>query len=697
MPPEGLRVYRELYDGAARGLLEDYERRSDWHSLQRVATEYFLSSAGDEAAEILGDAAFESGDYRSAVSWWRRVILEYPDSDLPRERLQRKILCSLRNLGEEREYTFERDRFLAAHPGEKENALALERFIKTLPREERAPPERSSRWGGELWEARPPSLPASKLRLSWDSWIWSRQGVDALPARQALPRRLQQNNQYLDLSTLHYPFVPLLDGDALYVSGVFSLFLLDARAGGGAVLREYKKPVPGGFNDYLERSESPLYTTTLWKKAREPLLRHSGLPDEILITHYLSDRVKQTQYLGYDITVEIPTRSLVAFDARSGKILWATGKERPKEWAGERAGAEGAARVPPEPDEVLETDDEEDEPGTFLHRRFAGGFPAAGGSPVTSSEKEFSYTSPVVVKDGLAVAGGWHQVGYVDCALRALDLNTGVLRWETLLSSSGLENTMFGELAREPFGGALCEEGGVVYYVTQLGVVAALELQTGKILWLTTYDTIEVRASMSQTAILRDLSWGANPPLILGPLLIVTPRDSEYLYALDRGVGPAGALSAGKTLWKYHGGDLRDLVGYCRGLLYFTGRDEISALDIRSMDAYGRLASAEGGDALPLKKSFRLRQDHTVTSPGALTQEGVIFSDQEGIRRADLAGLLDETKGVREESLFPGPFRPSDWGFYPGRVLAGGERILMTSRHLISSYEPEVSPKFGPK
>src|SRR5438093_126983 len=469
MPPEGLRVYRELYDGAARGLLEDYARHADGFQLRRAASEYFLTSFGDEAAEILGDALFESGDYRSAVSWWRKIILEYPDSDIPRERLQRKIVCSLRILGEEKEYAFERGLFLEAYPGEKAGVLALEAAINSLPREEKDPPERASRWGGELWEARPPSLSAAKLSLSWDSWVWSRLGIDPPSARQALLPRFPQSQQALEYYTLHYPFVPLLDGDALYVSGVFSLFRLDARPGGGAILREYKKPVPLGFNDYLEKSESPLYTTTVWKKAQEPRLELSGFSEEILITHYLSDRVKQTRYLGYDITVEIPTRSLVAFDGRSGKILWKSGKDR----AGDRA-ADGPVERAAEPNEALDLDEDDDEPDSLVHRRFGGPGPMGslavpGGGPATSSEKDFSYTSPVIVKDGLVVAGGWHQVGYVDCAVRALDLKTGAVRWEALLASSGLENTMFGELAREPFAGALCEEGGVIYYVTQLG------------------------------------------------------------------------------------------------------------------------------------------------------------------------------------------------------------------------------------
>ena len=165
---------------------------------------------------------------------------------------------------------------------------------------------------------------------------------------------------------------------------------------------------------------------------------------------------------------------------------------------------------------------------------------------------------------------------------------------------------MFGELAREPFASVLAEREGVIYYLTNLGAIAAVEASTGRILWLTTYDSIPVKPADGRRSEFRRIVWGANPLLFVGETLIVTPRDSLYLYAIDcsmpsRAVLPPSALAAtavsspaegavaraaarqgGRILWSYSNaaGDLRDLLGYAGGRLYFTGPGGVQALEI---------------------------------------------------------------------------------------------------------------------
>ncbi|MBI4602443.1 MAG: hypothetical protein HY721_10840, partial [Planctomycetes bacterium] len=236
--------------------------------------------------------------------------------------------------------------------------------------------------------------------------------------------------------------------------------------------------------------------------------------------------------------------------------------------------------------------------------------------------------------------------------------------------------------------GAIHEADGTVYYVNQMGVAAAADLRTGRLRWLATYDSIELEATFYQEPVLRDLVWGPSPLLLLGHVLVLAPRDSAYLYALDTGRGPAGPAAGGKVLWRHGASDggLRDLLGFHRGLLYFTGSSqgmgpgEITALDLRGMDAYGNLPPDGGGDGP--RRAASLRCPGRIPSAGVLTSSGVLFADEEGLKLADL-----DLTGIRD--LSPGPFPPpSDRGTYPGRLQVAGGLVLMTSRSILSAHAP---------
>ncbi len=721
LPPEGIAVYRGLYDGLSGGLLARYRQDREPAALVRVATELFLTRSGDDAAEMLGDELSEAGSYRAAIAWWRKVLDEYPGSDLPPERVREKVLHTLRGLGDEKGYKLERERFVGA-PGGKDVLAALERSVPLVSPEDRPAGERSSRWGGELSVSLLPALPAGPLGLSWDTWVWSRETVEPSAGRAGVRRR--SFGAFEDRKPLSpsFPFCPLLDGDSAYVSGVFSLYRFDSRPGGGSLTREYRKPIPAAeVFQYEEREayDSALYTTTIWKKAADPAAREQDLPDEVLVTQYLSDRVKPRDFMRYAITVEIPIRSLVAYDAASGKMLWKTGKGGTlvadddvlrQDIPGRRDEGRGMGREGIQPrmrgwpaeedhdadedaDDWIPADDDEPQ----RPERIPGGLrgPSAEDEDETGREREFSYTSPAVVKAGRVVAGGWVQRGYVNGALRCHDLRTGALLWETLLSGFQMEQTMFGEMAREPFAGAILEEDGIVYYLNQGGVVAAVDLLSGRVRWLATYDTIDVVATFSPNPELRDLSWGPNPLLLLGNVLLLTPRDSEHLYAIDTGMGPGGAANGGKILWRYtpsvNGSgqaELRDLLGCHRGLLYFTGPGdivngpgEVTALDLTSLDAQGLLPG--GG---PPRKLPPLRVEGPIPGPGVLTSSGVLLSDDDGLQLVSFD--LGEVRPIST-----GPYRPSEGGSYPGRLQVSGGLVYMTSRHLLSAYAPPAAPQ----
>ncbi len=688
LPEAAIAVYRQRLDDVGEDLFEKFTTKDDYSSLERLARTYFLTSWGDEARELLGDRFLEQGRYREAYLEYQSVLDDHPGTSVPLARLASKLLTSLRRLGDGELYSRARGDMLArAGAAENDGAFVtqlelLESTLPLVPVETRPAPRGASVWGGELRPSLLPELPGERLELSWNSWGWS-EGGSVLPARPRgrrvrPPRRVGRPVKNYRTLGMDYPFVPLVAGDSVWMSGVFDTYEVDRRRGTGSVLQSVAKPVPLFLRSryhFKERSDSPIYCMTLWKRAwdsKSTLQLPRDFPDEVLFAHYVSDLVRPQKFMGYEVNEELPIRSLVAYDAVDGRLLWRTLP------IGPGAGKGGVAAVPK----------------SFQPTRGSEAF-----APV-EIPADISYTSPVVVKGGVVFAGGWSEQGFVNAVVRALDLASGKTLWETLVSSSQMEQTMFGEIAREPFASFLVESEGVLYFQTNLGVVAALRPRTGEILWVTTYDTIPVVPTVGPIADRRQLTWATNPPYLMGHVLLVTPRDSNFLYAVDTGTGPGGEVAGGRILWHFDNskGDLRDLLG-CHGeRLYFTGPAGVAYLDLRGLpsanDSLSRRAPSQ--KASPAKSRSPRRKleagqtlRNRIAARGVLTRSGVVFADDENLWHVDL------DLGNRRP-LTAGGFPDSLHGKYPGRVTVAGDLVLMTSNELLSAFaERTVADREG--
>jgi len=74
LPAEALRLYRARVDAQARQWLEQGEAERDPRLLRKVVEEAFASRSGDRALDLLGDLAFERGDFVGAERWWRMIV-----------------------------------------------------------------------------------------------------------------------------------------------------------------------------------------------------------------------------------------------------------------------------------------------------------------------------------------------------------------------------------------------------------------------------------------------------------------------------------------------------------------------------------------------------------------------------------------------------------------------------------------------
>src|SRR5262249_55702218 len=111
--------------------LEQGINKRDERLLQRVVDEAFASTAGARALDLLGDLAFERGQFAEARTWWemlagplrqregqpRELQLVYPADSVPDLALVRSrlVMASL-FLGEMEAFRAELDAFVALHP-----------------------------------------------------------------------------------------------------------------------------------------------------------------------------------------------------------------------------------------------------------------------------------------------------------------------------------------------------------------------------------------------------------------------------------------------------------------------------------------------------------------------------------------------------------------------------------------------------
>ncbi len=648
LPIAVLDAYRSRYGAAAASVSA---RRGD-EALEDVARLYPLTDAGLGARELLADRAFEAGRFhaaRTGYDW----LLGFPWSDagsLPfsrayldaadRARIGAKLLLATRRSGR-------RDLWDAYH-----EAL-VDELAAAAADDGRALRARIARIETIDFARAPrrPGLPGGLLERSWESFGWS---DDVRLPRDLITGRRQHPGRVYDDRGIDFPFVPLAFGDSIFLSGVRSLYRLDGRPGAGKILQEIRKPPPllRGFDSLAEDSDSPLYTVVMWDRSdHESEGWTNGLPQRVLLTHWVSTRVRYQHYMGYDITVPLFMRSLVAYDERSGAFLWRTRDLR-----------RTAQRDPFGPNQV----------------------------PV-----DISYTSAPIVYGDLVIAGGWREEGYVDGVVRGLDLRTGETVWETPVGSAQMEQTMFGELAREPFASFLVEREGTVYYQSNLGTVAALDAGTGDLLWATAYDYVSPDPTALFRARKRSLVWGLHPPVFVGHQLIVAPKDSEALYAIDTGTGPAGPAAAGRLLWWYDNPDgaLRARLGHHRDKRYFTGDAGVAALDLSTLRPSGELdlddrAQLERDlddvpvDAVPEAERVVARYPGVldeIPAAGLLTRRGVLAATESGLT------LIGLDLATRHSLIDAWP--PSRDGYeYAGRVRIAGGLVIVVGRRLITAF-----------
>lgn len=558
LPAEGLVAYRRRVDTAAEQAYRQGFANRDEEQLRSVVDHWFCSSWGDDALLALGDLALEQGNYADARRAWERISpllcapdgrpmwlalrdidlktkwsevetrwqareqpadwLAYPDTRLDLAEVRARLVLASIRAGEFDRAAVELRFFQHVHPGatgylggQKENfATALERLLATARDWPAAPA--SNDW---------PTFAGASFRSTVASpvgadlvAIW-KEPISLVPAKFMRTTRLLQGG----------------------VGGEGPI-----KDDSGAAVREAERPLscfPVVFGSaVLFADGSGTHAADL--RTGRPLITSNGL----LSRDESEDKGGRLPLavlggVGHGVprlTLDVADRIVYA---RVGNPF--TSRAQPAQSAGDRIigldlRREGLLTFQPPKEENAWAFD---------------GVPVGDGRRIYVAMRR----SDVSPRE------------YVAC----FDAATGTRQWRTAI---GAADTIAGGSTDEITHNLLTMVGNRIYLNTNLGLVAALDAESGNIEWISRYDRLTGKTFTVGAAVPSHFDRDPAPCVCHERLLFVAPSDSPTIFALD--------ADTGKTVWQqYQLPDVLQLVGVVGKNLIVSG-DRISSLDISS-------------------------------------------------------------------------------------------------------------------
>lgn len=523
LPPEALALYRRRVDAQAERLYREAKSTQDPEPLRRITEEMFASSWTDDALLALGDWAFRTGRFGEAISHYRRLVpagdgsrgpTVVPDPELDPAAVEARIVLSLIARSDESAPQALTD-FAARYPEAKgliagRSGLLKDSLAAALKMDKLSQGDPSlGQWS--TFAGSPSRSWVAPHPIDVGSLQWRAKLEPVSPSRPAgaLGRPMQVSPLRPDRGLAYHPIiigeqVVLCDANRLFA------FNLNDRPGDAAASEsdaEAKVAWSQSINPNAEaRAARPIFGV--------PRFTVTGQGDRIFAR------------LG-PLGTRMGTSFLVAVQNNrdvDGKLIW------------RRASSE-----------------------ITLPQRQGGGagrFVAFEGTPVADDRSVYvGLTEPTNM-----------TALYVAC----LDARTGSTRWVRFLGEATPElNVNPGMVFNDDTGNRLLTlEGGTLYYQTNLGVLAALEAETGAIRWLAAYPHREGRGGVAVAE--REL----NPAVAASGLVMVAPSDSTGVMAFD--------AATGRLRWRNEAiADVSHVLGVSHNRLVVTG-SHVYFLDVET-------------------------------------------------------------------------------------------------------------------
>ncbi|MFP4104914.1 MAG: PQQ-binding-like beta-propeller repeat protein [Phycisphaerae bacterium] len=599
MPPEGLKLYRFLYDAQAERLYKEAVASSDLGKMRAVPDRYLHTTIGPRALDMLGNIYFDRGEFPQAAGAWMKYLRLKPGQNDPH--VLAKIAIA-EHLGQEHKQARKHLDLLKKKYPKAEGVFAgrkrpLVSFVQEILEEDLDISAASSDRDVEGWPGvggtrggigtmsdcevvlvprwtLPEGLRSRKLmdnliafREELSKFRVQRQKVELEGGRPMMDFVVGNRRQKMSVPTL---IDPVVVGETILVRTEENVVALDMITG-EMVWRTYKLPVTrqpsrntssrhSGYVPYYyyKMGDSGQYALTV---GGDTVFALAGLPPRQ--TRYSHNRTN---------TGEAQTSQLVAVSIRrQGTILWKVGN------------GEGS-------DELLQV------------CRFLS-------APVFDAGRLYT----VVM----------HAENYF---LVCLDAASGELLWKTSVAQAPMVSSRYGHMRGKELltvGSTPAVVDGRVFVTTNAGVVAAFDAEAGQPVWAYQYDTQiggNQRYYPQRYNSTSPLHFPPNPVIVSRGRVIVLPADSEKILAFS--------ADEGAMLWSANREDMSHLtaVGEDRLVLSSPEARVLSMKDGklvgnsgyrgRIKDVYGRPAVSDSSILLSSAgKIYRLdRENHNVAT-----------------------------------------------------------------------------------
>ena len=651
LPPEGRAVYRARVDPqAARWFKQGVDHR-DKAALRRVVDEAYCSSFGDDAQELLGDLAFQEGNFAEAISTYRRLVptlvdpkngLAHPDPSIDLARVAAKILMAQAALGTNPPTRADLENFAKRFPNAKgtlagrDAAPYLTILAETLRDDQLTPaPVSDIRWPTFAGSPTRNRIAAGTLdvgSLQWQVDLEPASGPKQMISQQRFGGRRPQIGPAPPTSAERLlAYHPIIVGEQVIFCDQKQVVAYDLNQRSPLtpgipappVRPAWRQPGDSGFTGSATRQypSIPRYTLTAFG---DRIYARMGPPATIQLENNFGGR-------GFNQPAPSTLASAIISLDRS-----AVGKPLKTRLASEIS----------------------------LPKHRVDNGEGNGTGPKTAVFEG----SPLADATGVYVAIT-DRIEMTATYVAKLDPDTLEPKWVRYVCEANANADRFGGMSQGEISHRLLSmEGSTIYYQTNLGAVAALDSESGSIKWIATYPW-EGKGGPNGESHERDL----NPAVVADGLVIVAPDDSPAVFAFDE--------LTGRLVWKSktlpEGCHLTHLLGVAKGNVIATG-DRVMLFSVKTGSLVG--IWPDGGQT-PEGFGRGVLAGDKIYWP---TKNEIHILDQRTGLRAEPPIKLQETFGTTGGNLTVGD----------GYLIIAQESALVVfcqNRRLIERYRNEIA------
>lgn len=647
LPAAELEAYRLQFGGAAQRELAQAQANGSPAALAQVATRYFQTEAGYQAANQLATRYLDRGEFGLAAFWLRELlesgapVTKDPVWRLKADYVARKIDSgTLKKLLEAQPAASAQNVVVGGKSVNRDQWLA--KLAPTLPWQTPTLQD----WPQFFGSARRVGQAAAGEPLLLPRWTYP------MTFSLAIHERLQQ--LITDLRDQDqvpiFTFDPLLvDGKVVFRSlrgvkvvsattgrllwetvdepAVEDVLAASGSTGGdandpsrlGAMFAQMQAAMLQQDLEEVPVSDNPL-THLLFRNSNHGLLSSDGKRLFVIEDLSVMTNLQPGQYWGEDLPDQdtlgrpLGINRLTAYDLQTGRSLWEIG-------------------------------------GPSLNDPFE--LPLAG---------SFFFGAPVV--DG----GDLFVVAEKDGALRlhALDAATGKPRWSQVIGNAQAKISM--DVGRQWLSAPVAVGDGVIVCPTTIGWLVAIDRSTHGILWAYRYqdfqaeDNSEPQDEALQPAELNE-RWAAAPPVIVDDRVVFTPPEESKMICLS--------LSDGREIWSQSRHSALFLAGIFNEQVVTVGSEYIAATNLKHQQTR-KVLKFPSPEARPAGRGIAVQDRYYLP-----------------LTTGELLAVNLKTWKLEESSYLPAADKPELKQF--GNLAMYHGMLLSLSPHGLVAFEPKLS------